>query len=293
MRFAAVLLLASSAFAQQARVLGVGGFAHVVADLDRSLRFYVDGLGLELRRPVPAEFTMPRYVQEAGNTPDGAVSKAANLRLAGSEMTVELIEYRSYDVRPVRPAYDHPGAAALVVPVDDVAAMTARLREHGGEIVYEGATSLVRDPDAFYVLLEPRRGSGNMALQIKVTNIDTVQRGYLDVLGFGGMIVGSLGRTLHASIPGSRTTVRFDERRNDTRTAQRTRFPDPGTPMLQLRVTDAAAIARDLGAIGWEIVSKGGQPTRWSDGAPVVIVRDPNNLFLQLIERVPAPSGKQ
>jgi hypothetical protein len=68
---------------------------------------------------------------QAGNTV-GASSSAANLRVPGGEMTVELITYKDFDRRPVKPRLEDPGATTLILKVRDAAEMRRRLLEAGG-----------------------------------------------------------------------------------------------------------------------------------------------------------------
>ena len=68
------------------------------------------------------------------------------------------------------------------------------------------------------------------------------------------------------------------------RTASPTRFQDPGTPVLQLLVRDANAVTAAWKRAGGEIVTTGGAPV--SVGAlKLVVLRDPDNLMIELIER--------
>ena len=67
------------------------------------------------------------------------------------------------------------------------------------------------------------------------------------------------------------------------RTASPTRFQDPGTPVLQLLVRDANAVTAAWKRAGGEIVTTGGAPV--SVGAlKLVVLRDPDNLMIELIE---------
>src|SRR5688572_10623880 len=63
-------------------VVGVGNFSHIVQDLDRSLAFYRDVLGLEPANDMGWS-NMPAIMQ-LGGTP-GAQSRMAALRVPGSQ----------------------------------------------------------------------------------------------------------------------------------------------------------------------------------------------------------------
>ena len=62
---------------------------------------------------------------------------------------------------------------------------------------------------------------------------------------------------------------------------------DPGSGVLRLRVGDFDAAVKALTAAGATIVSAGGQPVNLGRSR-AVILRDRDNLFLQVLESAPA-----
>jgi hypothetical protein len=62
------------------------------------------------------------------------------------------------------------------------------------------------------------------------------------------------------------------------------RVQDPGTAVLQVRVRDVEALTRKLAAAGVPIVSTGGAPVEIRPGLKIVLVKDPNNLILELMQ---------
>ncbi len=80
----------------------------------------------------------------------------------------------------------------------------------------------------------------------------------------------------------------FMEFKSIDRQPLHTRVSDPGAAVLQLRVRDAGAAMNALKAAGATIVSVGGQPADLGNNVHIAIVRDPNNLFLELIQPPPA-----
>jgi predicted enzyme related to lactoylglutathione lyase len=62
------------------------------------------------------------------------------------------------------------------------------------------------------------------------------------------------------------------------------RVQDPGTAILQLMVRDIDSVLKTLKAGGAEIVATDGQPVSVGT-SKIVLVRDPNNLILELIQR--------
>ena len=75
-------------------VVGMGNFSHIVADLDRAIAFYRDGLGLELAAPARPFEAMPA-VQKAGNVPGAEVRYVAEGAWIGDERGSSSIGHRS------------------------------------------------------------------------------------------------------------------------------------------------------------------------------------------------------
>src|SRR5690348_5497916 len=96
---AASILFAESALPGD--VVGVGNFTHLVADLDRSIEFYRDGLGLELLGPQGKRpFAAVPAIQKATNTP-GSQVRLAIFKVPGSEIGVEAAEFKDVERHPV------------------------------------------------------------------------------------------------------------------------------------------------------------------------------------------------
>jgi hypothetical protein len=81
--------------AEPGAVVGVGGFSHIVENVDKSVAFYRDVLGLEMPNP-PRAFDSTPWIIDMGNTP-GAQSRPAILHIPGSKLGVELIDYKDID----------------------------------------------------------------------------------------------------------------------------------------------------------------------------------------------------
>src|SRR5579883_1167680 len=119
--FGLVLALAALPALRAQEVLGAGNFSHIVENLDRSVAFYRDGIGLEgpaTERP----FDPNPAIMKMGNTV-GAQSRLAVLRVPGFSMGLELIEYKDIDRKPAHPRFQDPGTGNLNVRVKDLAAV--------------------------------------------------------------------------------------------------------------------------------------------------------------------------
>lgn len=322
---AAAASAVSSAQAPQAAppgdVIGVGNFSHIVQDLDRSLAFYRDVLGLEVTMSQP--FGPNPAIEKLGNT-IGGQSRFTALKVPGTTLGVELIEYRNIDRQPQHPRFYDPGAANLALRVRDVDSVFERLRKFdGAKIITAGGKPVtidtpngtlhvvfVQDPDGFVVELAGAAApsgapAGNIlgaSFETTVADSEQTVRFYNDLLGFNMQVGASFNtnavmastagapgasfRQSRASIPGSSVPMTLIEFKNIDRKPLKGRVQDPGTAILQLTVRDVVALTRKLKAAGVPVVTTGGEPVEIpGPNLKVAIVRDPNNLLLELIER--------
>ena len=111
---AVVVLLGGPGIAQApppatGSIIGMGNFSHIVADLDRSMSFYRDGLGLEPAAPAPP-FEANVAIMKAANVM-GARTRYVVLKVPGSTLGVELIQYIDIDRKRSRRDFRTPGQA--------------------------------------------------------------------------------------------------------------------------------------------------------------------------------------
>jgi catechol 2,3-dioxygenase-like lactoylglutathione lyase family enzyme/predicted enzyme related to lactoylglutathione lyase len=101
-------------------------------------------------------------------------------------------------------------------------------------------------------------------------------------------VAGAKFRQMRAPIPGTRTTLTSIEFAGIGKALDRKqlvgRIQDPGTAILQLRVADVEGLTKKLKDAGASVVSAGGVPTEIVPGVKIAIVRDPNNVYLELIQ---------
>jgi lactoylglutathione lyase len=110
---------------------GVSHFGIQVADLDRSVAFYEQLLGLEL---VTRWVRDQQYIQELVGYP-GVELNVAVFRLPGSDAFLEILEYRNVDRKAVDPATANPGTAHLCLYVRDLESLHERLLAAGTRFV--------------------------------------------------------------------------------------------------------------------------------------------------------------
>jgi len=61
-------------------------------------------------------------------------------------------------------------------------------------------------------------------------------------------------------------------------------FPTPGQGMLRILVRKIDALTSSLKNAGFTVITTGGAPVTLPQGQRVIILRDPNNFYLQLME---------
>jgi catechol 2,3-dioxygenase-like lactoylglutathione lyase family enzyme len=113
------------------QVTGLGHYGIQVADLERSVAFYEALLGTTAElRWVKDNQTVQDLVGYPGLEVHGAA-----LRVPGSDVLLEILEYRNVDRAAIDPATANPGTAHVCFYVDDLPALYERLRERGVEFI--------------------------------------------------------------------------------------------------------------------------------------------------------------
>lgn len=145
-----------------------------VADLERSLAFYRDILGFEV---VFAWNPQADYIRELVGYP-GADIHAAVVRLPGTDVVLELLDYRNVERSPVDTRTANPGTAHIAFFVDDLDALYADLVARGVRSVSAPVTPTIGpnqggravyliDPDGIRVeLIQTRRSFAEYAAEL-------------------------------------------------------------------------------------------------------------------------------
>ena len=312
-------------------VIGSGNFSPIVWDLERSLRFYSDLMGAPPPPTIPAWNTDPAMLNFLA-APTGQV-RFGSVRIPGSTMAVEIVEYKDVPRTALRYRLQDPGAVRLILTVRSLDSLLSRLKSQGVTVVTIGGAPLtvrdhnagraviIQDPDGFYIeLLQPNvlpestaPATSNVigaSFGLTINDTDETMLVYRDLLGFRPEIESSFTadktmadlmntpgaqmRRSVAKVPGSAVDVEFLEFKGVDRRPIGARIQDQGATRFQIRVRDADSAVKTLVANGGTVVTTGG------DGGPIVmsglrvaIVREPNNLFLVIMSSVPRPARGQ
>jgi catechol 2,3-dioxygenase-like lactoylglutathione lyase family enzyme len=139
----------------------IGGHVRIaIADMDSTLRLYRDQLGFA---PRLGAFTADSTFNALVGL-DGSQSRVASAFVPGKpELTLEFIEFRNVDRKPLRSRIQDPGSVRLSFNVRDLEAAVAKFTNSGGSVVTTGGKPvslgqgapyiLVRDLNNFYIIL--------------------------------------------------------------------------------------------------------------------------------------------
>ncbi len=304
-----------------AKAVGVENYIHTVVDLDKSVAFYRDVVGLKVRQAA-SEWTSSPALARLTNTP-GSKSRSATLELPGTNVGLLLTEYGNVKGRALRPRNCDPGASTLAIGVQDLDKALAAAAAAGATIVTNGGKALamgpsarlvfVQDPDGFFLELNnqgvqggppaPDGKLGTVRAGFTIADIAKAQDFFHGVLGFEyqpasptflvspriGEMVGVPGleiKSAFGKIPGTTIQWEFLQFQGVPLQTYRGRLQDPGTPAISFVVTDVAAAAAAIQAAGGEVITAGGKPVVLGKDGKALFVRDPNGIPLQLIQRM-------
>lgn len=109
------------------KITGADHTSFTVTNLERSLEFYVNLLGLEL---IWEREITNQYFRDIVGFPD-CVVKAAHLRIPGTTHKLELFEYKAPRGAPADVRTNNPGSAHVSLYVEDLQAAYEELKSKG------------------------------------------------------------------------------------------------------------------------------------------------------------------
>lgn len=295
-------------------VVGSGNFfSPIVANLDKAVAFYHDGLGLDVMG-TPSNAAENAPLRNMFGLPDAQLRWTV-ARSTGSRQGVEIVEISSAGGKPLNRRITDSGAMTLVMSTsDDLDQVVKRLKEHSGTMVSgpgkqdiggRARVIIARDADDHFVQLF---GVGATAtpllprIRLTVQSVNKAVALYRDALGLrpsagspvsDDVLMTALGiarggaSAAALEVPGSGLVVELIEFKANSRQVVG-RIQDPGSTRLQLQVRDLDAAIQAVVRAGGRVVSTGGRPVELPGGRgssiKAAIVQDPDNLFLVLIE---------
>jgi catechol 2,3-dioxygenase-like lactoylglutathione lyase family enzyme len=310
---ATLAILFASASSSAAAVTGACHVSPIVADLDRSVRFYRDLLGFESTSSptdTVAWDTRPELMALHGLR-KGRL-RSVVLRVPGARCGIELVQFDQVDRHAVRRRMQDPGAVTLILLVRDIDALFARLRAAkvdvattGGAPVTPSPTSksravIVKDPDGHFVelaqLVPPPQTSApstsnvfDLRVRVTVSDLDEAVRYYREGVGIEGKsaafsagagVMAMMGlpasveyRVNMTTIPGSSLILEFLELKGIERRLRSSRVQDPGSYRLQLSVDSIERAVEGLRRVGARVISTAGGQA---------LAQDQHNVFLVL-----------
>jgi catechol 2,3-dioxygenase-like lactoylglutathione lyase family enzyme len=302
-------LLALPSRAQGPMVTGAGNFIHAVGEVERSVKFYRDVLGMELQRPLgpPQETAQVMSMYDAV----GAKFRAGNAQIPGVAMRIELVEFQGVERKPVLRTLGTAGASVLMLTVKDLAPVLTRLSAAGIEAkVKKGCDARgisVADPDGFPVVIAERsQSTGSPAAVAAASNFTGMKFGYTvsDEAAMAAVfsalklpvkqadsackpveeeLAKARGRAQVVTLPDGFQYWLMKGKPEKTPVLPRPR--DPGATVLRLLVTGAPEAAEALGQAGLKIVSAGGVlQTLPPAGLKAGILRAPDGLLVQVVK---------
>jgi catechol 2,3-dioxygenase-like lactoylglutathione lyase family enzyme len=308
----------------QPRIRSLSHAIHAVEDLDTTLAFYREVFGL---KGTPNDFPNPA-VPQLTDAP-GVTLRLSMMPLPGA-MRFELTHFKGLERKPGRAAYTDPGAASIVLYVQDLDAALANAKKANAPIVTTGgapveiATAkgkarsiLIRDPDGFFVQIvqeapAPGAPQGNVhrvSLAYTMESAETTERFYNGMMGLElsgssafsrdpamlklvGAPEGTEFRKLTGLLPGPPAYVEFTEFRGVARTKFHLRVRDPGAPAMAIQVNNLNGMVDRMRAAGVPLISANGQIVDFGGGTHNIFVEDPNGMNIELFERSGSPTGR-
>jgi catechol 2,3-dioxygenase-like lactoylglutathione lyase family enzyme len=200
---------AQSQPAPAGEVIGSGNFSPMVANLDKTIEFYHDVLGLTLSanesaRPLPWD-TEPWHRDLHGL--QGSPMRFATARVPGGRLGVEMVEQGAVSRNPVQPRVPDPGAVTVIFLVRDIDELFERVKQAGAPVVTTGGAPvsfavsaakgravIVKDPDGHFVEIvqldplpsttaPPESNLIGSAIRITVADTEQTLHLYRDLFG--------------------------------------------------------------------------------------------------------------
>ncbi len=292
---------------------------HVVGNLQKSIAFYREALNLEVvSGPGPLAGSM--LMHKAHTTSASAKATAAILRLPGSNLQLQLVEFSGLPAKPMTQQLYDPGITRLSIQVRDIDKAFAQAKDHGVTVDTTSAgpvftqrprnntrAVMMHDPDGFvFEFVEAGTmpptdvpATSNIYNARSSLAIDSFEKSlpfYRDILGFtlnsqpndiNDAVLALEGtpranaRTAPAMPPGSNNMWVLWEFRDVQRTKHMPAVQDPGASAITLEVENLAALVARMKTAGIQVEL---EPMPLEGGHRGALVRSPDGLLVELME---------
>ncbi|KAL1873197.1 hypothetical protein Daus18300_004016 [Diaporthe australafricana] len=240
---------------------------HAVSDLDQTLKFYHDILGLIVLHQDEESVDNPAYGQLTNTS--GATYKTAVVAIPNQLWTLNLVEYIGLPREQIKQREQDPGDPGLTLTVKNSSAINNALRA-------ANMTTILDEP-------VPEGGAEGTTSTVWVYDPD----GY-DSLGFVGTIFNMSADTQWAAVTGNcdpDTRCEYYEYDAPDRVSIIYPAQYPGVGITSYNVKDLDGIVEKVRAAGLAIITQGDTPLM-VDGRRSIVVRDPSGYLVRLDEEL-------
>jgi len=298
---------------------------HVVSNVQRSMTFYRDAIGFELVSPpaMLTGFTGSTLLHQARGTAPSAQAGSAVFAIPGSEMQFVLLEFSGIAKQSMTQELYDPGITRFSIQVRDIDAAFNRVRNRGIVVNSTGGgpvftqkprnntrAVMMHDPDGFvfeFVEADPLPDTNvprtsnvyNARSSLAVEDTAKSLAFYRDLLGYEARPANTVNeavlalegtptavaKTTSTSPPGSTNVWFFWEFSNIERTRREPHVQDPGASALSLLVENLPALLTRMKAAGVKVETPSGGAVSLAGPARGALVRSPDGLLVELIER--------
>jgi catechol 2,3-dioxygenase-like lactoylglutathione lyase family enzyme len=311
---------AAAAPAAAGRMLRPRLITHVVADLDKSIAFYREGLDLEIASG-PGPITGSALLHKAKATNPAATARQATLTIPGSNLSLQLIQFSGIEGKAFEQRLYDPGVTRFSIQVRDIDAAFEKVKDRvtvdttsAGPVFTQRPRNdtravMMRDPDGFVfefvqsgnpVQSDVPASSNiyNARSSLAIEDFDKAFAFYRDILGFtfanpprdvNDAVLALEGtpranaRSTGGMPPGSNNMWVLWEFRDIERTKRVPNVQDPGASAITLEVENLPALLARMKASGVTVETPGGEAVT-IDGRRAALVRSPDGLLVELVE---------
>lgn len=309
----------------QGRMLKPNALIHVVANVQRSMLFYRDVIGLELLS-APASmkgFTGATLLHQARGTTPSAQAGMAAFAIPGSEMQLVLLEFSGIAKEPMTQELYDPGITRFSIQVRDIDVAFNRVKSRGIVVNSTGGgpvftqqprnntrAVMMHDPDGFvfeFVQADPLPETAvpktsnvyNARSSLAIEDTEKSLAFYRDLLGYEARPSNTVNeavlalegtptaaaRTTSTSPPGSTNVWFLWEFSGIARTKHEPHVQDPGASALSLLVENISGLLTRMREAGVKVETPSAGAVSLAGPARGVLVRSPDGLLVELIER--------